>query len=339
MRRLDAAFLNAHLKQNTTIYSGKGHPSKSAVKPAHSKNLQTCILISSCEKYRPLAEWTGERIGRLWSDHPPIFFSGLRGNETHHLPLRSNERDWMSVTLDAVSDLLNQGFSHAYLILDDLPPLGICNASYLNENLPATAERLDATFLGLLGYGQHRPPEGTILGADNLHLEHCPPTYRWKFSLHPGLWNLARMKEILAARIEHYAESERTPWNFERHVDGCSGPIPVAYLKSCYRVNGCHYEKGRLKPARRAIQSLALFLCDALLFQARVVGGGTARERRALQLLWPYCYYRGPYPIFWSGVMRQGGPSPEFDRFTRALPFTPLSKEWNQLKQRLPTKA
>jgi len=300
--------------------------------------MSVCILISSCEKYRVLAEWTAARIDRCWAQHPPIFFSGLRGDGAEHLPITANERDWMQLNLDAVESLLERGFEWTYLILDDLPPVGRCHADYLNRLLPEFARKANLTLVSLLGWGQHRAVTGELLGRESLYLEKVPATSRWRYSLHPGFWNLAKLREILRIRCAQFAPEARTPWNFERHQEGDLETLPADCLNECYRVSGRPFVNETAPWIADGIQTAALFVVDVLLFLTRLTRGDQARTEAAARWLWPFCLYRGPYPIFWSGVMRQGGVSREWANFLKWAKPRALAQEWAEVSQKLRAK-
>ncbi len=282
--------------------------------------LKTAILISSCPKNMPLAQWTAGVIDRWWDDHPPVFFSGCEvGGDSSRLELRSDRRDWMAVTRDAVEDLKSLGFSHAYLILDDHPPVGKCNVRVLNTDLPALAQRLDAAYVGLLGYGQHRESVGVRLGARDLFLEKVPRNYRWRFSLHPALWSLEALEALLVLRMDQYATGDHTPWNFERHRDELDVPSQLSdqLRENVFRINGAAFDADDRRIWRGLVQSLRQVFFDGALFFVRIVKGRAVREQTSARWLWAYSYYRGPYPLFWGGVMMQGKLSPHLENFLR----------------------
>lgn len=294
---------------------------------------RTCILISSCDKYRPLADWTKSRIERMWGGHPPIFFSGLSEPHTEsHLPFTGDDRDWMSVTLQAVDALIHRGFVWMYLILDDLPPVGECDGTYLSEVLPKQAERLDATLISLLGWGQHRAPIGPLVEVEGSQMENIPFNDRWRYSLHPGLWRLDRLHEILTVRMEQFETSGHTPWNFERHRESDLQDLTRVCLENCYRVHGRSHVNEKLPWLADLVQAAGCFVFDVLLFLVRVTRGPTARQEAAARWYWPYCYYRGPYPIFWSGVMRQGKVSGEWTKFLKFFNPSNIAHEWEKVR-------
>ena len=295
-----------------------------------------CILISSCDKYRHLAEWTASRIGRMWPGHPPVFFSGLTVPFSPEcLSFSGDSRDWMGITLQAVETLMTRGFSHVYLVLDDLPPVGFCHAQYLNEILPEYAGQLDASLVSLLGWGQHRPLEGRLLGPNTHGLEHVPAENRWRYSLHPGLWKLEALCEILRIRCRQFGPGERTPWNFERHHPSDLHQIPTKFLESCYRIHGRSFVMEKLPWISDAIQSVGCFIVDVGLYLIRITRGQQARQRAAARWHWPYCLYRGPYPIFWSGTMRQGKVGSEWTTFLKYFNPSRIASEWESVRRKL----
>ncbi len=289
-----------------------------------------CILLSTCRRYLPVAAFTRRVIEQWWEPRPPVFLCGVEASDA--LPLRDDSADWMAVTLSAVEDLQSQGFVWAYLILDDHPPMGPCDARLLNTILPNQAMELDAMMIGLLGWGQRRPMEGTDLGKSWDHLSHNAATYRWKFSLHPALWNLEKLATLLHTRKAHYPASEHTPWNFERHRDEPGGPLPQALLEATYRVHGV---QSTGMGWRDIVRDLGLFGFDGYRYLLRKLRGQAARDAFDRTGLWLYFYYRGPYPLFWSGTMRQGKPSKEFGDFLRWTGRKRMASDWAKVVREL----
>lgn len=291
--------------------------------------MKVCILISTFEKYRCLAEWTAGRIRVEWKDHPPVFFAGLDIDGGSSLGFHGESSDWMSVNRDAVLRLMEKGYTYAYLILDDHPPVGRCHEGFLNEELPRLATELDAAYIGLLGYGQHRPLEGMRLGPNHAGLERSNPDYRWKFSLHPGLWNLESLERILRTRIDLYAGKERSPWNFERHRDTQEFSI----LFPSFRVHGASRSAGgSIARDSMVADAVRRFLADCVLFLVRHTGGQVARDAMEIRLHWLYGHYQGPYPMFWSGCMRQGKVNKDFERWVRSHGNALIREDWERAK-------
>jgi hypothetical protein len=291
--------------------------------------MKTCILISTFEKYRRMAVWTAHCIDREWRDHPPVFYAGLDADGEGSLGFQGDSSDWMSVNLDGVTRLKKRGYTHAYLILDDHPPVGRCNEKYLNEELPRLASELDAAYIGLLGYGQHREREGEILGKEFSLLEKSALDYRWKFSLHPGLWKLDSLEDILRARMDLYHGRERSPWSFERHRDG----LEFSRMFRSYRVHGASSAVGGLlSKLGIAAEACRRFAADCALFVAKITGGKAARDAAEIRRMWLYGHYQGPYPIFWSGCMRQGRVNRDFEKWVSRYGKLELESSWNEVK-------
>lgn len=288
-----------------------------------SRKSDVCILILTCDRYLPVAEWTKHRIATDWADHPPLFVHGS-----------GDDRDWMTVALDGVSARLSEGFRWIYLVLDDHPPVGKCNARAMNTTLPELARRLDAVNICLLGWGQRREREGEVLSSRDGALRRNDTSFRWKFSLHPALWNAQKLRELLETRLGQFAGVDRTAWNFERHRDQPDGPVGRHLLDNTYRVHGARMAMPS-SSAVEVLRQLALLGFDMFRFVLRIAGGQNRRDQFDRENLWLYHYYRGPYPILWSGAMRQGMPSRDFDNFLRFTGRSALRREWNEVKRKL----
>jgi len=293
----------------------------------------TCLLISTFDRYERLARWTLGRIRREWEGNPPVFFAGLSRRDEESLGFDGDSSDWMSVNLQAVMRLREAGYTQCYLVLDDHPPVGRCHAEFLNRELPDLAARLHAAYIGLLGYGQHRPCEGKILEPEKAGLEHSLPTYRWKFSLHPGLWNLEDLQTLLECRMATYPPGQRSPWNFERHRDVPGNARVDSLAKRCFRIKGSSFvAPGSAARSTLAWESGLRFLADMDLFAAKVSRGQAARGSAERRRFWLFGHYLGPYPLYWSGCMQQGQPHADFDKWLNRLGPRELSSSWSAFK-------
>ncbi|MCX7868643.1 MAG: hypothetical protein N2322_01715, partial [Terrimicrobiaceae bacterium] len=233
--------------------------------------------------------------------------------------------DWMSAARLAVEGLMARGFRMAYWILDDHPPVGKCDARMLNEILPRQLEQLGAVNIGLLGCGQRRGLDGRRVPGTGLVRNEAG--YRWKFSLHPALWDLASLEELIEARLGQFSSGGRTPWDFERHRDEPDGPVPLRLLECTYRVEGWRLGPGSTRLAI-ALKECGLWFFDLWRFFLRVGCGAAAREAFDREGLWLYHWYLGPYPVFWSGAVRAGKPSPEFQTFLRVFGRRWMQSGW-----------
>lgn len=291
--------------------------------------MKACILISTFEKFRRLAEWTAGRIEVEWENHPPVFYAGLDADGGSSLGFRGESSDWMSVNRDAVIRLLEKGYTHAYLILDDHPPVGRCHEGFLNEELPRLAVELDSAYIGLLGYGQHRPMEGRRLGLNHAGLERSNLDYRWKFSLHPGLWKLDALERVLNSRMDLYQGKDRTPWNFERHRDDRE----FTEQFPSFRIDGASCSTGGIVCVSSLFgDAFRRFIADCALFLAKHRGGQALRDAMEIRLHWVFGRYQGPYPMFWSGCMRQGKVNHDFEKWVQTHGSSRLQTAWARAK-------
>ncbi len=269
--------------------------------------MKVCILISTIERYRALAEFTERRIREYWAKAPEIRYCGL-ADHAAGFELRDDPRSWMRVTRSACDDLLGQGFDAVYLILDDHPPMTWCCAKHLNRTIPKMMQELGAVSVSLSGWGQGRALYGEKVERDGFVLDHCDRDAEWKLTLHPTLWKLVDLRDILDRLIAELPEERQTPWAFERVGGGVDSTLPDRLLTNCYRVRGSAmaavpYPK-KLRTLRR--------ITDIYRCAVRQVMGNLAREAVDGMLMGTHHYYHGPYPLFWSGILRKGRVNPDF---------------------------
>lgn len=263
--------------------------------------MNTCILLSTCERYRPLTEFTRARLQEFWADAPPLRLCGVTGDPLA-LPLREDPRNWMRVTRSACEDLLADGFDQAYLILEDHPPLGRCHAAHLNVTLPTMMRELGAVSLSLSGYGQGRKVHGRITKWRDWELDRCHADTLWKYPLHPALWRLDALRELLDRLIAWLPETEQTPWAFERRGGSPEAGLPESLTAHSYRINGLAHAA---VPAPRKLDRFKN-VTDLYRFMVRKFVGVGARATVDERVLGGHHYYHGPYPLIWSGLMRKG---------------------------------
>jgi hypothetical protein len=206
----------------------------------------------------------------------------------------------MRIVARACEELIRRGLKQVYVILDDHPPIAECNGDVLERVLPEMAEELDATTILTVGYGPLIRQKGGVLAWRAYHPERLPMDAVFKLSLHPALWNLERLHKILTHLIDHLPSQDHNPWAFERiGSDPDLGAVRKEWLASCWRVGGMetstpevaalHDWKDRGQRGWRRLQGLIGKMA------------GTA------ETIDPLRHPRiGPYPCFWSGVMKKG---------------------------------
>lgn len=280
--------------------------------------MSTCILLSSCDRYWPIAEFTLGQIERCWISHPEIFITGVSvvHNEFQVISLRDDPKDWMSITLHACHEVLAKGYTKCYLILDDHPPLEKCHDTHLNSTLPQMMDRLNASVISLYGWGQSggtREPCGTILSNANFNIERLKSDYLWKFSLHPGLWDVSVLIAILDELLRTAANiKERNPWRFERVAGAPDFAISEKIKTNSYRICGSRMTAA---PFRSKIRCGELFICDSLHYLTNIFLGKYSWLKLYTFLGHIYHYYEGPYPVYWRGLVTKGEINEELKRF------------------------
>ena len=266
------------------------------------------ILMPSAPKYAPLAKWTRGQINCFWPDHPDIFLCGTPDGD---LPLRDDPRDWMRVVSSACADLQSRSVELIYLILDDHPPIAPCNSSFLRETLPRMARELNATSIVTGGFGPLIRPKTEITNWEGWSVECLPADEPWKLPLHPSLWNLERLRGILETLISRLPEDQHTPWAFERIGSNAEkGGIPQEWLSSCWRLDAAQSSLPEVSALHNFQDRLARLGGRFRRAAARIAGLPTTPD--------PLSHPRiGPYPCFWSGVMKKGTLNNEYLAYSR----------------------
>jgi hypothetical protein len=133
-------------------------------------------------------------------------------------------------------------------------------------------------------------------------LDHCKVSNLWKFPLHPALWRLDALRQILDHLITTLPEDEQTPWAFERKGGAVDSGLPESLTAHSYRI------EGRSKSAKKYPAQFDWFksATDGYRYAARRIGGESARQAVDERILGVHHYYHGPYPLIWSGLMRKG---------------------------------
>ncbi len=226
----------------------------------------------------------------------------------------------MRVVFDAVEDVRRKGFTLAYLILDDHPPMARCHDLHLNTTLPTLLRELGAVRIGLWGYGQASGRRGAVLGAEHFWVERCDPGYLWRFELHPGLWDLARLNELLDLLLRHLPPEDHSAWAFERKlghpVHGV--PVPQELSRACYRVNGYAMAVRPFARLRDAPLWILRGLSDAIRPVLGKAQGEAAIQQFLLKTSFIYHRFDGPYPHFRNGLMNLGALNPHLTLFLMA---------------------
>jgi hypothetical protein len=291
------------------------------------------ILLSTFDAYASVARLTLERLDACWPGHPEVFVCGIGDSRApfgNVLPLAAAPDDWVGITLGAVRDLQEEGAEWIYLILDDHPPFGPCNADYLNRRLPENAQALGAIQVNLLGWDQHQPRQGFVLGPERLYWECNSPAFRWKFSLHPGFWHVLSFRRMLEA-LRSTSPDVRTARAFEGAMDGACRSLDPSFLGRTYRVRGDGFTARSRWFESRSLRTLARQLIRPIRVAARL-GGSRSVTALDAALLTYYRYANGPYPMFWSGLLRQGRHHEEALRF---LAWTGQSALADEVRRRV----
>jgi len=261
-----------------------------------------------------MARFTVSQIEKQWANHPVLYVCGLSNpvSETD-LVLKRDSADWIGILLDAVNSLLAKRLTFTYLILDDHPPLGRCREDILNEILPGLMNKLGSVNISLFGSGQGRELSGKLLHAEGVPLEQLSDCELWRYSLHPGLWSLEALKNLLDTLDERLPTLEsRTAWAFERTSGANRSSRSGSVMTSSYRVTSPPIVASQ---SEQAITTVIRTIGHVSRSFAGVIGGRRAWHRTSQYFDWVNHYYGGPYPMFWRGMVTKGRPNNELITF------------------------
>tara|TARA_Y100000588_G_scaffold172428_1_gene186287 strand:- start:404 stop:1009 length:606 start_codon:yes stop_codon:yes gene_type:complete len=180
--------------------------------------------------------------------------------------------------------------------------------------LPKLLNDLDVVNISLFGSGQGREIEGPICVSHPIGLEKLPESYLWRYSLHPGLWSLVALRELLLILDGKLTSvDKRSAWSFERlgannQVVVRNKPRPSYRLTPPLTIN-LGYD-ARLAALYRGVGNVTRSV------SGRVAGADAWNHMSGL-FNFSYHYYARPYPIFWCSVMEKGHMNSEFKRFCR----------------------
>ena len=270
--------------------------------------------MSTHDKYERMARFTVNQIEKQWPNHPVVYVCGLTNPASQGDLLSKRESaDWIGILQDAVNSLLEKGLTLTYLILDDHPPLGCCRQDILNEVLPAIMTKLDSVNISLFGSGQGRELSGKLVHAEDVRLEQLPESELWRYSLHPGLWSLEKLKSLLETLDERLPSLEsRTAWAFERISGSNRSSRSGSVMTSSYRVTSPPMVASQ---SEQAITEVIRTIGHMSRSLAGVIGGRRAWLRTSQCFDWVNHYYGGPYPVFWRGMVTKGRPNNELITF------------------------
>ena len=251
-----------------------------------------------------LALWTVGQMARFWSGHPQVFISGAEA-DSRCLPLRDDPANWMRVTASACEELLQRGYDMAFIILDDHAPIAECNGEFLTNSMPRMLREKDATLCLAVGPGPILKRKGFFEKCGSYRFEKLGVDEPWKLALHPALWNLNKLHEILLHLMEKLPVPQQNPWAFERiGSSAAEGGLSTDLLESCWRVDGW---QSATKEARKLHDLKDLYtrtILRAATMALNPIGLSAEKFKNRIAGLWQPRL--GAYPCFWSGIMKKG---------------------------------
>lgn len=279
--------------------------------------MKTAILLSSCDRYLPMAEVFKDWLDRFWTSHPDVFLCGAtRAIPTcESLSFEGDPRDWMNITLQAVEDLISREFSHAYLLLEDHPPFAGCNSDFLNHQLPEWANAVDAVAVNLVGGDQFIRNPGKPEEIHSLQMHHVDKSFPYRFSLHPALWCLSSLRKILKVLLEN--EGKRSARDFESRTAVELDRVHSEWSQRVWRVQGDSQADTGTWYGQQTWRKVFLGGVNVVRGVLSATGASQQLNKFDQRIAWYYLYYNGPYPMHWSGLLCKGEVNANAMRFLR----------------------
>ena len=267
---------------------------------------RVAILLSTCDAYSHIARLTCKLIRQYWSEHPEIYVCGCTHfTDEKMISFSCDSKDWIGITFEAVSELEQMGYEYCYLILEDHIPFGKCNSNYLNRELPKLACELKSVHVSLVGWDQFQLFNGNIMGTEYHKWMKNFKEYKWKFDLHPGLWEIKSFKDILGNFV-----SEISCIFSAREFESLSGApdanIPLALKQSTYKICGDERAVGSRWFQKKWKRVFIRQMIHCLRLLKRLTTGSEGLEKLDSTMSIYTNYLNGPYPMYWSGIMTKG---------------------------------
>jgi hypothetical protein len=257
-------------------------------------------------------------IDKYWKNHPPVFICGCSGKTADgDLSLRDDPKDWIGILHSAAEDLIKAGYDKTYLIIDDCPSIFECNEHHLNTTIPGLMDRLNASYISLIGWDQRQFNKGEILGRDLWRVQRQSEDFPWRYSAGPGLWNLRALRDILDLLVPTDHPMSRSAWAFERRLGRGEVALPEEWRNSSYRIYGWDMLGGSFPWLRKIARQAAYRVYDLCRFAVRWTAGKRALSKLDAVISIETSLYDGPYPTYWQGVMAKGQFNKDVGRYLK----------------------
>ncbi|MFV0337664.1 MAG: hypothetical protein ACK5LK_05405 [Chthoniobacterales bacterium] len=237
---------------------------------------------------------TKKIIEKQWEYHPLIYFSGIpeKSEKKNYIIPSQNAKTWVSTNIEALRILKKHSVSQVYFILDDQPPMGECNADFLNIILPHAARINELKHVNLFGYGQNRRLSGTLLKKDNIKLKQSDKTLTIKSLLLPALWDIDTLIDVLSKLPSDILKPD------------FAEPLPTACTENIYFISGTQWDKDPIALFRQAAQYSFQLIYLGIFFLLNRLKKTKLLYQFEDKFIWIFASYRGPYPIFQGGLLR-----------------------------------
>ncbi len=276
------------------------------------------ILVPVWPGYRWIAPFTARLLDEHWPSHPPVRFGGLTAAEAGELPAlphqpEGDRKNWTLTLREAVRHMRAEGFTWCYLVAEEHVPLAPCAEEHLNKTLPALAREIDAVYMSLMGWDNRRyTSKSPVVGARRL--KHLCRTGDPRFHLHPALWRLDVLEACCDLALQDPAKNG-SAWHFEKVNDSLTSPHPEKWKQQCYQICGDELASPPRSVLTKLIHQAGCFVYHKLMALYPLIPRKEWANAYAKFVGFDNFLYRGPYPMFYSGLMAKGTLNAYFVKF------------------------
>ena len=173
------------------------------------------ILMPTYSKYERYVDECTVAVDTFWPGHPDLWVLTDQGHFRYARSVVVRSPQWVGVVAGSIEELLAQGAltraDRVLLLIEDHVPIEALRWADV-ERAGEVAARRDLKFVSLNGdFGSGRG--ALVERVGNLSVYDMPSDYLYFSSLHPAIWEIGHLMDMLA---HAQAIGHVDPWRFEK---------------------------------------------------------------------------------------------------------------------------